>query len=371
MLKTISKRWLSMTLVFMMLISIIPTIAYAANVNTGVTGLTAESSGAANWSYSGGTITGSVKANKSSGCIGDSFSAQNGTLTFTNGSGATALLSFDYELTLSGGSATVDGAAVTAGATFNKTLEAGGTVAIKITSNATNENATSITISNLKLTEEKDVYVTFNAPTNGSYTVNSEEITAQTVKTFKTTDSVTLAAAAATGYKFFGWYNETTGSYISNNSTFTTSFTENTTVEPKFVSSSAPVFQVGSRLFTDLNEATGYAQSSGIAKIALVANGTLPAGNYTIPSGKTLLIPYDAGHTVCTTSTQVEENNYTTPSVYKKLTMASGANITLDSGASLSVGSKISSQGTSASSHNGTPSGPYGQIEMKTGSSIT
>ena len=51
--------------------------------------------------------------------------------------------------------------------------------------------------------------------------------------------------------------------------------------------------------------------------------------------------------------------------------MASGANITLDSGASLSVGSKISSQGTSASSHNGTPSGPYGQIEMKTGSSIT
>ena len=111
MIKDIFKRFKPILLAVVLASVLVPTVvllSQAANVNTGVTVLTADSSGAAAWSYSGGSITGSVKANKTSGCTGDSFTAQDGTLTFTNSSGETALLSFDYSFALSGGSVAVD-----------------------------------------------------------------------------------------------------------------------------------------------------------------------------------------------------------------------------------------------------------------------
>ena len=36
--------------------------------------------------------------------------------------------------------------------------------------------------------------------------------------------------------------------------------------------------------------------------IVLVADGTLPTGNYVISSGKTFLVPYNDAHTIITTS---------------------------------------------------------------------
>lgn len=370
MAKRVSKRFLSILLAVLMVVTLVPNVALAANVNTGVTGLTADSSGSATWTASGGTITGSVKAKKSSGCTGDSFTAQNGTLTFTNSSGAVGLLSFDYTLTLSSGTVEVDGTAVNAGASFSKTLEAGETVAVKITSNAADENATTVSISNLKLTAESNVDITFKAPTNGSYTVDGAAITADTVKTVKTTGSVTLAATAASGYKFFGWQNVTSGTYIGMTTPLTTSFTETATIAPVFLKSSVPVFQVGTSMFTDLNEATSYAQSSGIAKIVLVSNGTLPAGNYTIPSGKTLLIPFDEGQTLYTTTPEVVYGSHTNPSAFRTLTMAKNAKITVANGGAISVPSKLSATGTNSGSWNGTPTGKYGCIAMNAGSSI-
>ena len=65
MLKQIGKRYLSLLLSIIMLLALLPAMeltALAANVDTGVAGLTAESSGNATWTSSNGTITGSVKA---------------------------------------------------------------------------------------------------------------------------------------------------------------------------------------------------------------------------------------------------------------------------------------------------------------------
>lgn len=373
MVKSIGKRFLSVMLVLVLLLTLLPVIqmpASAANVNTGVTGLTADSSGAATWTLSGGTITGSVKASSSSGCSGTTYTAQTGTLTFTNSSGATALLSFDYSLTLSSGSATVDGTPVTAGTTFSKKLEAGETVVISITSNGSNETPTTIAISNLKLTPEVNVDVTFKAPTNGSYTVDGAAISSDTTITKLTTETFALSATPASGYKFFGWYSETTGAYFSTAAALTTSFTEPQTVEPQFVPSSTPVFQVGSKLFTDLNEAVSYAQSSGTEKIVLVSNGTLPAGNYTIPNGKLLLILFDDGQTVYRDKPEVVYGSHTNPSAFRTLTMANGAKITVANGGAISVPSKLCATGTGSGSWNGTPTGKHGRIAMNAGSSI-
>ena len=221
MLKGVFKRFSSLFLAMVLIMSLVPAMslpALAAGVSTGVTGLSAESTGSGTWSSSGGTITGSVSARVSSGCTGDSYTSQNGTLTYTNNSGAVALLSFDYTVTPNGGSITVDGASVTAGGSFGKKLEAGETVAIVITSNATNSDATSIAMSNIKLTAEQNVNITFKAPVNGSYTVDGTAITADTTITKLTTESFTLAATAASGYKFFGWTSQI-GTDVTNFST--------------------------------------------------------------------------------------------------------------------------------------------------------
>ena len=375
MVRSIFKRFVATTLALLLIVTLIPNMALAANVNTGVDGLTADSSDDGTWSASGGTITGSVTALPSSGCSGTTYTARTATLTFTNSSGAVGLLTFDYSLTLAGGSATVDGAAVTAGAGFSKTLAAGETVVVSITSPG-NEDTASMVISNLKLTAEANVDVTFKAPANGSYTVNGDAITADTVKTVKTTDSVTLAATASSSYKFLGWRNETNDSYLSMTTPFTTSFAEPITVAPVFVKSSVPVFQVGSKMFTDLNEATAYAQSSSIAKIALVSNGTLPAGSYTIPSGKTLVIPFDDAQTVFTTAPGMtvgadgKPAAYIAPSAFRTLTMAENAKITVESGGAISVPSMLSAVGTNSGSWNATPTGKHGRITMNAGSSI-
>ena len=56
-------------------------------------------------------------------------------------------------------------------------------------------------------------------------------------------------------------------------------------------------------IFDNLNSAINSANASSTSKIiVLMNNGTLPAGDYTIPSGVTLLIPFDTANTMYTTS---------------------------------------------------------------------
>lgn len=344
---------------------------YAASVTTGVSGLTADSSGNATWTYSSGTINGSVTASSSTSCGNTTYSSRNGTLTFTNNSGATALLSFDYGLTLAGGSATIDDVSVTSGRTFNKTLASAGTVVIKITSNAINDTATTIAISNMQLTSQQEITVTFKTATNGSYTVDGNSITSQTSNTYLTTDSISLAATPASGYKLFGWYNQTTGSYFNFSASCTASFTQSCTIYPTFVESGYTIWQVGTNCYTDLSDAISYANSSGNSTIVLISSGTLNAGNYTIANGKTLLVPFDEGKTVYTTTPAVVYAAREAPSPYITLTMESGAHITIQNGGTMSVPSKLCAYGQNSSSNNGTPTGKHGRVQMKNDSTIT
>lgn len=376
MVKGTLKRTLSLLLALLMVFSVFTMTSWAANVTTGVPGLTADSSGSATWTGENGQVSGSVKASVSSGCAGTTYTAQTGKLTYTNNSGSTALLSFDFTVVTNGGDVKIDGSSMTAGGSFSKKLEVGGTAAVEITSNASDDNSTQIEMTNLKLTPEQEVTVTFKAPENGSYTVDGAAITADTPITKLTTDSFELAATAASGYKFFGWYSETEDEYFATNASVTRSFTSDQTVYPVFVSSSSPVFQVGSKLFYDLNDAISYSQSSGTAKITLISNGTLPAGNYTIPNGKTLLIPFDEAQTVYTTSPGLTTGSdgkpaaHVDPSAFRTLTMASGATLTVASGGVLSVPSMLSAVGTNSGSWNATPTGKHGRITMNAGSSI-
>ena len=372
MLKQIGKRYLSLVLSLVLILVLLPAMelpALAASVNTGVTGLTAESSGNATWTLSGSTIKGEVKATAES-CLGvTSYTPQNGTLTFTNSSDSIRMLSFDYELALNAGSASIDASSVTASASFSKKLGTGESVAIVIMS-PEGEGSTSITISNMKLVEERDVTITCKAPTNGSYTVDGTAITAETQKAVKTTDLVALAATPASNYKFSGWFNADTDACLSTSASVSLSFSENMTLEPRFVSSTLPLFLVGNRVYTDLNDATAYATSSGTEKITLISDGTLAAGSYAIPNGVTLLIPFDDAATCYTTTPEVVYGSHANPTAFRTLTMPDGASINVQSGGAICLSGKLCATGQ-LDGWNGAPTGPDGRIKMETGSSIT
>ena len=102
--------------------------------------------------------------------------------------------------------------------------------------------------------------------------------------------------------------------------------------------------------------------------VVLLNDGVLGAGNYTIPSGVTLLVPFDSSNTSFTTVPEYAGETRTAPTAYRTLTMAEGANITVNGAISVPArhfaarGSKLSG---------GSPDGPCAFIKMMNGSNIT
>lgn len=122
-------------------------------------------------------------------------------------------------------------------------------------------------------------------------------------------------------------------------------------------------FSVNKTSYSDLTAAINAANSGSVKTIVLTNDGILPAGDYTIPSGVTLLIPYDEANTLCTTAPTTSDSS-STLTAYRTLTMANGANITVDGAISLSA---TQYSGSAKSS----PTGPCSFIQMNSGSNIT
>lgn len=156
MIQRISKRFLSLLLVAVMVLALLPVItlpAFAATSGT-VTGLSDTNiglsfSGDADdaWSASGTQIIG--KARSASGTCGGS-TAYRSTLAITNKKTTKATLSFDYTVMVSEGTILVDNTTTTTAGSFSKELAAGGTVEVEINSGSTSAD-TKITMTNVKL----------------------------------------------------------------------------------------------------------------------------------------------------------------------------------------------------------------------------
>lgn len=373
MIKKIAKRFLSFMLTVLMVFSLLPASALTAYAAGGTSleglaeGIGAEYAGTGTYSWTAvGTdrINGSATGKKTS-C--DSSSSTT-TLTITNNKANVAKLSFDYTLALNGGTITIDGTNVTAKGTFEKEVAVGASISIVLTS-AKEASSTTISISNLLMLVDIDATTTFQPAENGSYTVDGTEITEEMVKTQSSTIPYSLKATPAEGYKFSGWYSVTENEYLSSDAEATFNFEKNQTITAKFVPMEAPVFEVDSARFTDLDEANRYAVENRIDKITLISDGTLPAGDYTIASGITLLIPFDEAGTCYTTTPAPVDGGWTykTPEPFRTLTMAANSSITVDG--ALSVSAKHAHSMELAAG--GAPSGPCGFIKMEEGSAIT
>ena len=367
MIQRISKRFLSLLLVAVMVLALLPVItlpAFAATSGT-VTGLSDTNiglsfSGDADdaWSATGTTITGSV-VSVGGTCSDKSY---NSTLTIKNNKAAKATLSFNYAIEQNSGTITVDGSAVTTNGSFSKELAAGSSITVKIESGST--TATKITMTNVALVSDATATTTFVPAENGTYTVDGKAITEEYSNTQSSMTAYQVVATPAEGYQFLGWYNLTTGKCIATAASTALNIESDCTITAKFASKSVALFETGGQRFADLNEAVAYAQANKQSKITLATDGSI-SGNYTIPTGITLLIPFDAAGTLYTNAPAAIR---TTPAskAFRTLTMSEGTSITVNG--AISLGGRYFA---AAGSQQGRPVGDYGYIKMADNSSIT
>ena len=356
-----------MLLVTVMILGLVPVIAapaFAATSGT-LTGLADENiglsfSGDGNdpWTVSGTTIVGAVTT--TSGACSDT--SYNSTLTIKNNKDIKATLSFDYAIEQNSGTIQVDGKDVTANGSYSVELDPGASKTVYIKSGST--TATKITITNISLVSDVPVTVTFVPAENGTYAVDGKAITETWKNTQQATKAYELVATPDAGYKFFGWYNLDNGKCMSTDASTGLNIGSDCSFTARFVSADAAIFETGGQPFADLNEAVNNAVANSKNKITLIADGAI-SGNYDIPAGITLLIPFDDAGTLYTDSPAAIR---TTPASkpFRTLTMTAGSSITVNG--AISIGGRYYAAG---GGQQGRPIGDHGYIKMASGSSIT
>lgn len=233
------------------------------------------------------------------------------------------------------------------------------------------------------------VNITYNRPdqTKGEYTASvldiaevdddfiwtftqvftSEGKTGNTTQAQHKTDVLRLEAQPKAGYGVTSWTiagaTKTTPSQL-----YETTGTAAATYGVTFGDAKPFLVSRNSTYYADFQEAITAANGSG--KITVVQNAYIPAGNYTIPSGVSLVVPYESeGKTYTSPSSTYEKNQaYSSASQYVLLTLASGANITI--AGSLYVMADLCSANGGAQG-NGAPASAYGRIVMSENSTIT
>ena len=363
----ITERFVALLLVALTIMAFLPSVTLPAAAATSgtVAGLSDENIGLSftgnadnAWSATGTTITGSVVS--AGGTCSDT--SYNSTLTIKNNKNAKATLSFNYAIEQNSGTITVDGSAVTTNGSFSKELAAGGEVKVYIKSGST--TATKITMTNVVLVSDVTATTTFVPAENGTYTVDGTVVTEEYSNKQSSMTAYQVVATPAEGYQFLGWYNLTTGKCIATAASTALNIESDCTITAKFAIKTVALFETGGQRFADLNEAVAYAQANKQSKITLATDGSI-SGTYTIPSGITLLIPFDAAGTLYTDSPAAIR---TTPAskAFRTLTMSEGTSITVNG--AISLGGRYFAAG---GGQQGRPVGDYGYIKMADNSSIT
>lgn len=369
MVKRIGRRFVSLLLTFVTVLTMLPamTLPALAAERGSVTGLSDtdivlsyDGSKTDTWAALCTTITGTAQSEKDA-C--DKATSNSSTLTIINKKNTKATLSFDYDVTVNGGTINVDKSNnINAGGKFSKELEENESVRVYIESGSTNAE-TKITMTNVKLVADATAKVTFQPAENGSYTVDGKDIPSEYTKTQSSMTAYQVVATPNAGYQFMGWCDTTSGKCISVAPKTELSFDSGCTVTAKFASKELALFEANGQIFDNLGKAVAEAEKKQSAIITLVSSGKI-TGKYMIPSNVTLLIPFDEGGTLYKDTPGYVDTYNSSRSAFRTMTMAPGSSITVNG--AISVGGKHTYQMGKQG-----PSGPYGQIDMAEGSFIT
>ncbi len=302
-------------------------------------------------SYSNGSVT--ITAKGTAGFLGIGAVSDTATATITVAAGGT--LSFDYALT-NVNTLTIDGNTITAKGSFQKAMQANGTISIEMTTEK-NSTENKVVLSNFKFVEaaaESTVTVLYDS---GNSVKIGESIVSSGYSTKVTQgNSITLTASTS---NFVAWIDADTNMILSKSSTYVCTPTGNMTV--RALHGPNACFETGGKMYASLAEATKNAASGSI--IILANNGTLPAGDYTIPSGVTLLIPYAENTDAYTdplSSPEQDVANPTTPTLFRKLIVSKGTVINCNGNIRVDA-----QQNTYSNNRTGCVSGKYGRMELE------
>lgn len=325
--------------------------------------LTLTSSGDANRSASGFSISGNVSG-KGSGC---SASSKDGTLEIKYNGELEGNISFEYLISCPDGNVKINNTSWDGTTSlYNSNIIVGGTITIYLQSN--NSNKTTINISNIKIETSKKIDLTFLSPEGGYYKVNDVTITQTYVLTTKENEKFTLTAFPNDGFKFAGWnFN---GKLFSTESPLSTTSGENATIECLFVDITSPLFMNGNSTFYDLQMAIDNAKNSDNKRIILIDSGTIKSKNgesktFVLENGVSLLIPHDDNYNVDFDESPVyyEEAKWVEPSPYRKLTLDDHVSIIVENSSSIYVSSKARASG-GGDTCGGSPTKTYGEISL-------
>ena len=251
------------------------------------------------------------------------------------------------------------------------------------------------TLSQVGLTAIPSEYVGYTVTAgNKVLTVEKNSSIAQAVEfDVGTHVKLELSDPIPEGYKLYGWRRGAGG--IIQDAEFDLQGTAE--IYPfilpdgsDLVSDISGTFQVGAKYYRYWEDAM-YAAVTGAEKIVnlatdytlpntIVDNALIPGGTgeyvkpmadggveYVVPNGVTLLIPFDDAGTCYTTEPGLLAATYITPTMFRKLTVSNGVNITVNGG--ISVSAKLNAAGGGDNAKSST-SGPYGLLEMSSGSAM-
>ena len=216
----------------------------------------------------------------------------------------------------------------------------------------------------------KIVHYSFVVPEHGSFSITNDGEVVQGYPTITAEGVVHVKATPADGYRFAGWYSTPDGGVTKHYFSFETetdlTFLDDATIGAEFweTNGNALFYSVDGGLYDDLNAAIGEATSSEAKEVYVAQDGVLPAGDYTIPEGVTLFVPYSKSQTPQTEPHVVTATS--TLSAYRTITLMPDANIVCNG--TICVGGQIMSAGGGKKSAYVT--GECGVINMANGGHI-
>ena len=126
------------------------------------------------------------------------------------------------------------------------------------------------------------------------------------------------------------------------------------------------IFRVGDAVYSDFAKAMSASASGGVPAV-LTRDATLPAGEYLIPSGATLLIPRDEEASGSISSPDAVDEFPQETTAFRTLTLSSGAAITVRGVLALAGAVTVANDDSGKS----VATGAYGAVEAQAGSSVT
>ena len=247
---------------------------------------------------------------------------------------------------------------------------------VEITCSSDDENNPTTKIVYAVFEETPPTTITYVAPTNGTYTATYSDATITMTpgadsQSKQSKEAITLTATPAEGYKFLRWVKVVDGvkSGVAFKAISPVTFAEDATVYAEFIPETWAVFSVDGALFADLNEANTAANST--KTIAVVQDGILIAGYYTISSDVTLVIPYEETGTKAITSPKDKESVLSNADfgikAFRTLKLVAGANI--DVYGAISITAELQS-GDASHNPTGFPCRYTGVLDMSEGGHI-